>query len=713
MIKENVDAMTIIKATAVTNGTTGKLSTRLCSGHVRIVALYVLSCLMSIVPSIRLVVHEQQTTSKHKSGSDLPNHVARLPAVANATRNSLAANDTAESVSQRRAFVSEENDGVGGLPTVAMKATNKHPWTSSTDQRSHQKVISVGEGGPLLSNTTEDWMEWKEIHSKVLQTIRLPLATSNTADISGDRLGDSLLPPRLSLPTDLVDELKYGVLFAGTGRAHFAVKRILPAIENLRETLQIPDAKERTVRRAKGDYSNGCDAGFAILASQEFLDGPLRNVIPFFDAVYTPQDLPNYPPGWLETMEKQKGSRTYTKAIKVHSMASSPFNSTIMMDFDTFPCRADFVEPLGSMLNGSNIAMSNEFNGRMGEVHDYRHWMAEHNSALVVLNMETVLTRILLGLYVQAFHTMLEHNPKLTRDQPSFMVALRALSDPPPGETYTNKWATSFQSQHSLGSLRHVDLPPVVFCRKRNSDNLANHHCGKGSTCLLAHKPEDRQANEEVKIFGIGSKKTGTTSLNDMFMHQQKVQKDRGKRNKICCKGRSGSQATNYILNHNTTLALELADTYKYFQDSPWCNEPQRLYRIFAVRYPEARFVLTFRESDQWWSSVVRWTVCQQGPDLLFGDAKLQRYADVLNAKSVSRENMTAAYELHNSAIHEFFHNELKQPSRLLEMDFTDPKWKDGVGWATYCKFVRISEEDCPLGDLPHSNVSSKSCETN
>lgn len=133
--------------------------------------------------------------------------------------------------------------------------------------------------------------------------------------------------------------------------------------------------------------------------------------------------------------------------------------------------------------------------------------------------------------------------------------------------------------------------------------------------------------------------------MNDSWGIKQK------QRNNICCRGKLRAQATSDSIDHNnTTLALKLADTYQYFQDSPWCNEPQRLYRILAVRYPEARFVLTFRESDPWWSSVVRSTTACQEQDgdpktdasALVGDAKLQRYADILNAKSVSREDMTA-----------------------------------------------------------------------
>jgi hypothetical protein len=65
---------------------------------------------------------------------------------------------------------------------------------------------------------------------------------------------------------------------------------------------------------------------------------------------------------------------------------------------------------------------------------------------------------------------------------------------------------------------------------------------------------------------------------------------------------------------------------------------------------------------------------------------------------------MIAAFESHNSAIRDHFYQELKQPSRLLEMDFADPKWKDSADWSLFCSFVGLTVDQCPTGDIPHSN---------
>jgi hypothetical protein len=152
-------------------------------------------------------------------------------------------------------------------------------------------------------------------------------------------------------------------------------------------------------------------------------------------------------------------------------MSASPFDITVMMDFDSYPCRPDFVSPLAKLLNGSDIGITNKWN-KMDAIQDYHHWLAEHNSALVVLNMESVRTRILMGLYVDAFHGIynsINADPggriRDQRDQPGLMVAMRALVDPSPREPY-NEWATDFRKKHELDSLDHVDFPSAMVCRK-------------------------------------------------------------------------------------------------------------------------------------------------------------------------------------------------------------------------------------------------------
>jgi hypothetical protein len=209
-------------------------------------------------------------------------------------------------------------------------------------------------------------------------------------------------------------------------------------------------------------------------------------------------------------------------------MSASPFDVTVMIDFDLYPCRPDFVNPLAKLLNGSDIALTNTKWNEMVAIQDYRHWLGEHNSALVVLNMEmSVRARILMGLYVEAFHGM--HNKSIQEhqmDQPALMVAMRAMADPSPGGPY-NQWDTNLRKQHELDSLDHVDLSSSMVCRR---NTRKENGCGEGSTCLVSHKPKflgeavtrmlgvketfpPKGDDKNFKIFGIGCKKTGTISL--------------------------------------------------------------------------------------------------------------------------------------------------------------------------------------------------------
>ena len=69
-------------------------------------------------------------------------------------------------------------------------------------------------------------------------------------------------------------------------------------------------------------------------------------------------------------------------------MSSAPFDVTIMLDFDSFPCQRD-LEPLLDGFNkdaDADIGVSNIFNS-MEYLTDSKYFLGEHNSAVVVLNM--------------------------------------------------------------------------------------------------------------------------------------------------------------------------------------------------------------------------------------------------------------------------------------------------------------------------------------
>ena len=58
-----------------------------------------------------------------------------------------------------------------------------------------------------------------------------------------------------------------------------------------------------------------------------------------------------------------------------------------------------------------------------------------------------------------------------------------------------------------------------------------------------------------------------------------------------------------YAKTLDSTKAIEIAHDYRTFYDAPW--NAGSLYEDLAIHYPRARFVLTVRDSSQWWEDDV------------------------------------------------------------------------------------------------------------
>ena len=267
--------------------------------------------------------------------------------------------------------------------------------------------------------------------------------------------------------------------------------------------------------------------------------------------------------------------------------------------------------------------------------------------------------------------------------------------------------------EQKLGFIQHVDFSSSHVCRGKTT-GLGNVVCSEESSCLIAHKGKglykseaaawgEEKQEEPIKLFGIGFKKTGTTSLDEMFSHL--IDELGGSRPS----GKERTRALNDLLigngGNNTISALALAEKHTFFQDAPWCNEPARLYRQLATLHPNARFILTIREPEEWYQSVVNWVQCRPTKKKgRCGNEKMERYRTIFGANSTSRDDFISAYVSHNEAARQYFLEELKQPHRFLEIDLTDTKYKGGEGWAIFCDFAGLSKELCPSGDIPHAN---------
>ena len=79
------------------------------------------------------------------------------------------------------------------------------------------------------------------------------------------------------------------------------------------------------------------------------------------------------------------------------------------------------------------------------------------------------------------------NNPIPPRDQPAFMIALRAQR-----ELNSRKEPKGEKDIKRNMFLQHVDIPNNVFCRRRTTPEGHPLVCGGHSSCLLAHKPDQK-----------------------------------------------------------------------------------------------------------------------------------------------------------------------------------------------------------------------------
>lgn len=150
--------------------------------------------------------------------------------------------------------------------------------------------------------------------------------------------------------------------------------------------------------------------------------------------------------------------------------------------------------------------------------------------------------------------------------------------------------------------------------------------------------------------------------------------------------------------------ALSVAKKYKVFSDAPWCATNPQLYKQLALTFHDAKFILTIRDTEKWWKSVSSWVNCAKK------DTKKSQgiYTKLIGAQSFSEVPFKSGFDSYNTGVINFFRNEIKQPQRLLVVDVTDPNAELGVDtYDIFCSFFGL-ESNCPNGQLPHSNPTSK-----
>ncbi|MGH6946086.1 MAG: sulfotransferase [Kiloniellales bacterium] len=189
--------------------------------------------------------------------------------------------------------------------------------------------------------------------------------------------------------------------------------------------------------------------------------------------------------------------------------------------------------------------------------------------------------------------------------------------------------------------------------------------------------------SDRGKIFGIGMNKTGTTSLLTALQEFG-----------ILC----GHQPDFELLFDDWAARrfdriVALARHYEAFQDAPFSLP--FTYQALDQAFPDARFVLTVREAEEWYESLVRFhrKVLFGGNDPSWKRIRSARYLypEYIYESAVAmwrwdefglydRSRAIDLYNLHNDSVMEYFHT---RPERLLVIDLADPK-----SYGTLCQFL-------------------------
>jgi len=179
------------------------------------------------------------------------------------------------------------------------------------------------------------------------------------------------------------------------------------------------------------------------------------------------------------------------------------------------------------------------------------------------------------------------------------------------------------------------------------------------------------------KIFGIGLHKTGTTTLEECL---------RILGFNLC------PQVKSYALRELTVSreyipCLSIAQRHTAFVDSPW-NYPH-IYHLLDVVFPGSRFILTCRNGEAWFRSLLRWVQRNNSAEWIDMLAIFGR-----PFRPEARRHLIDKYHEHNAKVRSYFSSPFCR-SKLLTVD-----WAAGDGWPKPCSFLGIRRK--PRCSMPH-----------
>lgn len=175
------------------------------------------------------------------------------------------------------------------------------------------------------------------------------------------------------------------------------------------------------------------------------------------------------------------------------------------------------------------------------------------------------------------------------------------------------------------------------------------------------------------KVFCVGFQKSGTTSMETALqMLGYRVASVYGR-----------DLSLPELQRRYVEIGLSRAEEVDAAQDMPW----PLLYRELDAAYPDAKFILTTRDEDAWWKSILGH----------FGRNKdvMQQlvYGEEAGAPLGHEKRYRRIYREHNQRVQDYFAD---RPGKLLTLDFSAP-----VEWGPLCAFLDIAVPEAPF---PRSN---------
>jgi len=162
----------------------------------------------------------------------------------------------------------------------------------------------------------------------------------------------------------------------------------------------------------------------------------------------------------------------------------------------------------------------------------------------------------------------------------------------------------------------------------------------------------------DIKVFGIGLQKTGTTTLG-LYLKS------------LGYKHKSYDNEAIWMLRKNKENKLKkIIQQYESFEDEPWAH----LYKLEDNIYPNAKFILTVRkDAERWYESI-----CNHCDRIPFNEHRKYFFSALLPRRH--KEKYIETYIDHIKEVKEYFKD---KPDKLLIVC-----WENGDGIHKIAKFL-------------------------